>query len=313
MLRLILNRLLWSIPLLLVASALTFVLLSLTSGNPAQAILGPLASAAQVQAMTKQLGFDQPVWVQYWHWLDGALHGNLGVSLQDGETVTSLLGQRLPVSLALIGGATLLASAGGVLLGVAAAVRGGRSGRVLEGAALLGLVIPDFLLGLVLIEVFAVAVRLFPASGWVAFSASPGDWAKSLVLPVTALGVGVMAIIAVQTRDAMREALRNPFIRVLEANGISRRSVLYKHALRSAAIPVITVIGIIVTALLGGSVLIEAVSSLPGLGSILQLATGQHDIPVVQGVVVYFTLIVVAVNLVVDIGYGLLNPRVRVR
>src|SRR5579859_3310022 len=113
MLRLILNRLLWSIPLLLVASALTFVLLSLTSGNPAQAILGPLASAAQVQAMTKQLGFDQPVWVQYWHWLDGALHGNLGVSLQDGETVTSLLGQRLPVSLALIGGATLLASAGG--------------------------------------------------------------------------------------------------------------------------------------------------------------------------------------------------------
>jgi peptide/nickel transport system permease protein len=313
MLRLILNRLLWSIPLLLVASALTFVLLSLTSGNPAQAILGPLASAAQVRAMTKQMGFDQPVWAQYWHWLDGALHGNFGVSLQDGETVTSLLGQRLPVSLALIGGATLLASAGGVLLGVAAAVRGGRSGRVLEGAALLGLVIPDFLLGLVLIEVFAVAIRLFPASGWVAFSASPGDWAKSLVLPVTALGVGVMAIIAVQTRDAMREALRNPFIRVLEANGISRRSVLYKHALRSAAIPVITVIGIIVTALLGGSVLIEAVSSLPGLGSILQLATGQHDIPVVQGVVVYFTLIVVAVNLVVDIGYGLLNSRVRVR
>ena len=120
-----------------------------------------------------------------------------------------------------------------------------------------------------------------------------------------------MTIIAVQTRDAMREALRSPFIRVLEANGISRRSVLFKHALRSAAIPLVTVVGIVVVALLGGSVLVESVFALPGLGSALATAATQHDIPVVQGVVLYFTLIVVAVNLLLDVVYGLLNPRVR--
>jgi peptide/nickel transport system permease protein len=313
MIRLILKRVLWSVPLMFVASALCFVLLSLTKGNPAQAILGPLASNAQVAQLSRQLGFDQPVWVQYWHWLDGVLHGNFGTSLIDGQTVTSLLAPRLIVSLTLIAGATLLASAGGVLLGVAAAVRGGRSGKLLEAGAVLGLAIPDFLLGLVLIELFAVAVRVFPASGFVAFSASPSGWFKSLILPVVALGVGVMAVIAVQTRDAMREALRSPYVRVLEANGISRRSVVYKHALRNAAIPLITVIGLIVAGLLGGSVLIETVFTLPGLGSELQGAAGQHDIPVVEGIVVYFTLIVVVVNLAVDIGYGLLNPRVRVR
>jgi peptide/nickel transport system permease protein len=123
----------------------------------------------------------------------------------------------------------------------------------------------------------------------------------------------VMTIVAVQTRDAMRDTLRSPYIRVLEANGFSRRSVLFKHALRGAAIPLVTVVGIIVVALLGGSVLIETVFTLPGLGSELQLAVGQHDIPVVQGIVVYFTLIVVVVNLLVDICYGLLNPRVRVQ
>jgi peptide/nickel transport system permease protein len=313
MARLILKRLLWSVPLLLVASALTFVLLSLTAGSPAQAILGPMASQAQVQALEKTMGLNLPLWDQYWHWLDAALHGNFGVSLETGATVTSLLSTRIVVSLTLIAGSTLLAGIGGVLLGMIAAIRGGRLGKLMESTAVLGLAVPDFLLGLVLIEVFAVAIRVFPASGWVAFSASPEQWAKSLVLPVIALGGGVMTIVAVQTRDAMRDTLRSPYIRVLEANGISRRSVLFKHALRGAAIPLVTVVGIIVVALLGGSVLIETVFTLPGLGSELQLAVGQHDIPVVQGIVVYFTLIVVVVNLLVDICYGLLNPRVRVR
>lgn len=311
MTRLIVKRLLWSVPLLLIASALSFVLLSLASGNPAAVILGPTASAAQLRQLTAQLGLNDPIWVQYWHWLDAALHGNLGTSLIDGQPVTTMLAPRVTISLTLVLGATLLASVLGVTLGVLAAIRGGPSGRVLEVTSVFGFAIPDFVLGLVLIEALAVAARVFPASGFVSFFQSPGAWLKSLVLPWTALGLGVMTIVAVQTRDAMREALRSPFIRVLEANGISRRSVLFKHALRSAAIPLVTVVGIVVVALLGGSVLIESVFALPGLGSALATAATQHDIPVVQGVVLYFTLIVVAVNLLLDVVYGLLNPRVR--
>ncbi|MFZ0754059.1 MAG: ABC transporter permease [Trebonia sp.] len=311
MTRLIVKRLLWSVPLLLIASALSFVLLSLASGNPAAVILGPTASAAQLRQLTAQLGLNAPVWVQYWHWLDAALHGNLGTSLIDGQPVTTMLAPRVTISLTLVLGATLLASVLGVTLGVLAAIRGGPSGRVLEVTSVFGFAIPDFVLGLVLIEALAVAARVFPASGFVSFFQSPDAWLKSLVLPWTALGLGVMTIVAVQTRDAMREALRSPFIRVLEANGISRRSVLFKHALRSAAIPLVTVVGIVVVALLGGSVLIESVFALPGLGSALATAATQHDIPVVQGVVLYFTLIVVAVNLLLDVVYGQLNPRVR--
>ncbi|MFY9851817.1 MAG: ABC transporter permease [Trebonia sp.] len=311
MTRLIVKRLLWSVPLLLIASALSFVLLSLASGNPAAVILGPTASAAQLRQLTAQLGLNDPIWVQYWHWLDAALHGNLGTSLIDGQPVTTMLAPRVTISLTLVLGATLLASVLGVTLGVLAAIRGGPSGRVLEVTSVFGFAIPDFVLGLVLIEALAVAARVFPASGFVSFFQSPDAWLKSLVLPWTALGLGVMTIVAVQTRDAMREALRSPFIRVLEANGISRRSVLFKHALRSAAIPLVTVVGIVVVALLGGSVLIESVFALPGLGSALATAATQHDIPVVQGVVLYFTLIVVAVNLLLDVVYGQLNPRVR--
>lgn len=311
MTRLIVKRLLWSVPLLLIASALSFVLLSLASGNPAAVILGPTASAVQLRQLTAQLGLNDPIWVQYWHWLDAALHGNLGTSLIDGQPVTTMLAPRVTISLTLVLGATLLASVLGVTLGVLAAIRGGPSGRVLEVTSVFGFAIPDFVLGLVLIEALAVAARVFPASGFVSFFQSPDAWLKSLVLPWTALGLGVMTIVAVQTRDAMREALRSPFIRVLEANGISRRSVLFKHALRSAAIPLVTVVGIVVVALLGGSVLIESVFALPGLGSALATAATQHDIPVVQGVVLYFTLIVVAVNLLLDVVYGQLNPRVR--
>ena len=311
MTRLIVKRLLWSVPLLLIASALSFVLLSLASGNPAAVILGPTASAAQLRQLTAQLGLNDPIWVQYWHWLDAALHGNLGTSLIDGQPVTTMLAPRVTISLTLVLGATVGASVLGVTLGVLAAIRGGPSGRVLEVTSVFGFAIPDFVLGLVLIEALAVAARVFPASGFVSFFQSPDAWLKSLVLPWTALGLGVMTIVAVQTRDAMREALRSPFIRVLEANGISRRSVLFKHALRSAAIPLVTVVGIVVVALLGGSVLIESVFALPGLGSALATAATQHDIPVVQGVVLYFTLIVVAVNLLLDVVYGLLNPRVR--
>ncbi len=313
MIRLVVYRILWSIPLLWVVSALTFVLVSLVPGNAAQAIAGSDASAAQVAALSRQLGLDQPLWTQYWHWLARAVRGDLGTSLVTGQSVTQVLNSRLTVSLTLIIGGTLVAAVVGLTLGTWAATRGGALGRLVEAAAVLGLAVPNFWLGLVLIELFAVTIRIFPATGFVPFSQDPGQWALSLVLPVVAIAAVGMTMIAVQTRDSMLEVLRRDFIRVLEANGIPRRSVIGRHALRNAAIPVVTVIGITFVGLLGASVLVESVFALPGLGSGLTTAAAQHDIPVIQGAVLYFTLVVVIVNLLVDVAYGLLNPRVRVR
>lgn len=311
MVRLILYRVLWSIPLLWVVSALTFVLISLVPGNVAQAILGGDASAAQMASLRRQLGLGQPLWEQYGHWLDQAVRGNLGTSLVTGQSVSSILGSRLTVSLTLIIGGMLVACVLGVLLGVWAATRGGALSRVVEAGSVLGLAVPNFWLALVLIELFAVLVRIFPATGFVPLGQDPGQWALSLVLPVLAVSAVGVTIIAAQTRDSMLEVLRRDFVRVLEANGIPRRSVLYRHALRNAAIPVVTVIGVTFVGLLGASVLVESVFALPGLGNGLTTAASQHDIPVIQGAVLYFTLVVVAVNLLVDLAYGMLNPRVR--
>jgi peptide/nickel transport system permease protein len=310
--RLIVSRVLWAVPLLWAVSALSFVLVWLVPGNAAQAILGSDASAAQMSALSKQLGLDQPLWVQYWHWLAHAIRGNLGASLVTGQAVSSVLASRMVVSLTLILGGTLVASVLGVLLGVQAATRGGMVSRVVEAGAVLGLAVPNFWLALVLIELFAVRLRVFPATGFVPFGQDPGQWALSLVLPVIAIAAVGVTIIAVQTRNSMLEVLRRDFVRVLEANGIGRGSVLYRHALRNAAFPVVTVIGITFISLLGASVLIESVFALPGLGSGLTTAASEHDIPVIQGAVLYFTLVAVAVNLLVDVAYGLLDPRVRV-
>jgi peptide/nickel transport system permease protein len=177
---------------------------------------------------------------------------------------------------------------------------------------MVGLAIPNFFLGLILIALFAVAIPLFPATSYVPFDESPLEWARSLVLPVVALATPGIAVVAKQTRDSMRAVLERPFIRTLRASGLPRRSIIYKHALRSAAIPVVTVLGLIFVASLGGTVLVESVFAMPGLGGLAVQATTQHDLPLIQGVAVYFTVLVVAVNLLVDLAYGWLDPRVRV-
>jgi peptide/nickel transport system permease protein len=209
-------------------------------------------------------------------------------------------------------GATVVSAVVGVAFGVAGALRPGAVDRVVDGVALLGLSVPSFFLGFVLVEWFAVSLRFFPASGYVSFDVSPAGWLESLVLPVVTLSAGGVAVIAKQTRDAMRDVLDRPFIRMLRATGIPRRSIIFKHALRSAAIPVVTIIGLVFVAVLGGSVVVESVFALPGLGSLAVQATTESDLPLIQGIAVYFTVIVIVVNLIVDLAYGFLDPRVRV-
>jgi peptide/nickel transport system permease protein len=302
-----------SIPLVFVATALSFVLIALVPGNAARMILGLLGTQAQEDALRIRLGLDRPLVTQYADWVGNAVHGDLGSSLFSGQMVTTELNQHLEVTLSLLVLGTVASAILGVALGVAAAVRGGAIGRLVDVLSLAGLAIPSFWLALILTSVFAVTLRLFPVVGYVGLTVSPLEWARSLVLPVAALALGSSAVIAKQTRDSLRQVLDQDFIRTLRANGFSRRSILYRHALRNAGVPVLTVIGVVFVSLISGSIFIEQVFAMPGLGSLAVGATAQHDLPLIQGVVVYFTLLVVAVNLLVDLAYGLLDARVRVR
>src|SRR5207302_6729646 len=191
---------------------------------------------------------------------------DLGTSLFYSQPVTGMLDSRLPVTFSLVIAATLLAAVVGILLGVLSALRGGALGKLVDAISLIGLALPNFFLGLLLVSWFAVAVQLFPATGYVPFTSSPGQWARSLVLPAITLAVPGVAVVAKQTRDSMLDVLGRPFVRTLRASGISQRSIVFKHVLRSAAISVSTVIGLIFIGALSGTVLVESVFAMPGLG-----------------------------------------------
>jgi peptide/nickel transport system permease protein len=312
MTRIIIRRLALAAPLLLIVSSLTFILVSLIPGSVAATLLGVSATPAEYAAIERRLGLNQPVYIQYWHWLSHALGGNLGISLQNNEPVVSMLDQRIAVTISLVVGAVLVITVFGVAAGLTAAMRRGRVGRAIDALAWVGLAIPNFWFGLLLVALFSVTLNLLPAGGYVPFVASPIGWLKSLVLPVIALSAGPLAVVAKQTRDAMIEELGRPYVRTLRAAGLSERSIILRHALKNAAIPVVTVLGVLSAQLLGGAVIVETVFVLPGLGSLAFAAVSAHDLPVVEGVAIYFALIVIAMNLVIDITYGWLNPKVRV-
>jgi peptide/nickel transport system permease protein len=311
MIKLIIRRLLISIPLLLVVSVLVFILQSLIPGDAARQIAGIYATADDVERVRVELGLNLPVWEQYWNWLIGLFQGSLGNSLLDKQPVLDILNQRLPVTLSLVVGATVVATVVGVILGVASSRGRGVTARVIDVLSIIGLAVPSFWLGLLLITIFSVQLRLFPAVGYVSLEDSLSGWASSLVLPVTALALAGITAIAKQTREAMLDTLGSDFVRNLRANGISERSIVFKHALRSSALRIVTISGLLFVGALGGSVVIEQVFGLPGLGSLAVLSTTAKDIPIIQGIAVYFTLLVVAANLLTDISYGWINPKVR--
>jgi peptide/nickel transport system permease protein len=312
-LRVVLRRCVMTVPLLFVVSALTFVLVSLTPGNAAQQILGTQATPAEYAAFDRALGLNLPLYEQYWNWLRHALTGNLGHSIFTSQPVAQAIGQRLPVTLSLLVGALLVAVVVGIGLGVFSALRGGVVGRAIDVLSLVGFSLPDFWVGAELIVIFAVWRSWFPATGYVSLSASPAGWLHSLVLPVAALSLYGIAATAKQTREAMLDVLGSEYIRMERANGISPVVIILRHALRNASMRVVTVLGLQAVGLLGGTVLVENVFALPGLGSLMVSAATQHDLPVVAGIVVTFTLMVVAFNLLVDVAYVWLNPRVRIR
>lgn len=311
MLRLILKRIAISLPLLLVVSMLTFLIQGIIPGDMATTLGGLDASPEQLAQIRERLGLNDPILVQYWHWLAKALHGDLGVSMANGEPVTSVLSTRLPVTLSLVIGATLVALLIGVTLGILSSWGPRFIGRIVDVLSVLGLAAPGFWIALILVSIFSVSLGLLPASGYTSPKDSLHDWLIGLILPVLAISSQGLTSIAKQTRESMLDVSSRDFIRNLRANGIPERSTVLRHALRNAAIPVITITGLLFIGALTGSITVEQVFGLPGLGSLAVQATMSKDLPLIQGVTVAFTSLVVVVNLVTDVAYGIINPKVR--
>jgi peptide/nickel transport system permease protein len=309
--RIVVNGLVGLIPVLFGVSIVTFILTSLVPGDAGRSILGMAATQEQVDALNAQLGLDKPLPVQYWEWLIHALRGDLGESITSGVPVTQQIASVIGVTLWLILGSLLLAAVLGVSFGVISAVRGGWMGRAVDVIAMAGMAVPNFWLALVLVTLLAVSIPIFPAIGYTPISSDPVKWFQGLVLPVVTLGISSAAPVAKQTRDGVLSQLNLDYVRVLRARGIPERTIIFKHVLRNAAAPIFAVLGIVVVSLFGGTVLIETVFVIPGLGSLAVRATSTQDIPIVLGVAMTFTVIVVLVNLAIEVIYAILNPKVR--
>lgn len=311
MYRIILERLLMSVPLLLLVTGLVFILQSFLPGDVANYIAGIDAPPEQVQKIREELRLDEPVVQQYTRWLGAALQGDLGKSLVNGEPVVKALSARLEVTLSLVGLMTVLSLVVGVLVGIVSATSGPGVRAFTDVVSILGLAVPNYFLGIVLAAIFAVWLGWLPANGYIAPRDGIGGWLWAMTLPVLTLAFWAVTSIAKQTRDGMMDALSMDFVRNLRANGLSERAIIYRHALRNASLPVLAVSGQIFVAAVGSSVIVEQVFGLPGLGGLAVSATATNDIPLIQGVTLYFTIIVIVVNLTLDILYSVVNPRVR--
>jgi peptide/nickel transport system permease protein len=311
--RTLLRRLILSIPLLFVVTVLTFVVTALTPGSVAATILGTNATPAKIAALNQQLGLNEPTLVQYWHWLDHAVHGNLGTSVLTGESVTGILGNALPVTLSLIVGAVLVAVIIGIPLGVLSAQRAKSGGQLVDAVSLVGYAVPNFFLGLMFGYVFSNVLNWFPAAGFTPLTQSFTGWLTSIVLPVATIGIPGAALLARQTRQSMLDVLGRDYIRSLRARGLPERSIIYKHALRNALGNVVTLLGIYIVGLLLATTLVENVFAMQGIGTVAVNATSQHDLPVLEGSALYFTIVVVIAFVLVDLARTWLDPKLRRR
>ncbi|ROO87470.1 peptide/nickel transport system permease protein [Actinocorallia herbida] len=313
MLMLAVRRLVSAVPLLLAISLLVFLLLDLMPGDAAATLAGENASAEQIAELRGRLGLDQPVLLRYWDWLTSAVHGDLGQSLFSSQSVTDTVLERLPVTASLGLAALLLVVVIGLPLGIFAARRPGSAvDRLLSAFASLAMALPPFVVGLVLVLLFAVNLGALPATGYVPLSEGGlGGWLRNLVLPAIAVAAIPVAELARQTRGALVDAQSKDYIRTVRAKGVHERSVLLKHALKNAGVPIATVLGLQVNRLLAGSVTVEFVFAMPGFGALAVNAVIQRDLPMILGVVLTSALIVVVVNILTDLSYGFFNPRLR--
>lgn len=312
MLAVVLRRLMLGIPTLLIVSALTFSLLHLTPGDPARVVAGTDASEAQVERVRVLLGLDEPIIQQFLTWLGGSVQGDLGLSIYNRLPVADLIVERLPVTLSLVALAMTFAALLGIPLGLIAGLhKGSFIDRALTVIAVGGVAVPSFFLGLVLLTLLSGSNTGLPVGGYEPLANGFWPWLQHLLLPALTLAFPPMAEIARQMRSGVVDVAPKEYVRSAEAKGLSGVSVALKHISRNASLPVVTVLGIQASQLLGAAVIVEAVFNMPGLGSLLILSVFQRDLPVVQGIVLLTTVAVVVINLFVDVAYGWLDPRVR--
>jgi peptide/nickel transport system permease protein len=309
----LIRRLLSGAALIIVVGSLTFLIIGMSGSDPVREILGENATDEQVAQRASELGLDRPLLIRYADWLLHAIQGDFGASWVTNTQVTTMMAQRLPVSLSLVIASTLVTAIISAILGVVAGVRRGGLDRGVQVLAVVGYALPNFWVGVMLVSVFAISLRWLPATGYTPFLDDPQAWALGLILPVAALAIGSIASTTQQVRAATVEVLDEDFVRTLNARGLPPGRIIVRHVLRNAAGPALTVLSLQFVGLLAGAVVIERVFALPGLGSLVVSSAITGDLPVVLGVVLVMVVIVVIVNLLLDVLAGWLNPKVRVQ
>jgi peptide/nickel transport system permease protein len=308
----LIKRLLATIPTILLVTITVFMILRLTPGGPAVAMLGDQASPEAVARLQHQLGLDKPLYVQYLHWLGNALHGDLGRSAFGNQPVTHLIVQRIVPTLELSLIALVVSLLIGISAGVIAAVKRNTAvDAVASILAILGVSTPSFWLAILLVLVFSLKLSWLPALGYVSPFSNLGTNLKDMLLPSVTLGIILAAVVTRFTRASMLDSLYQDYVRTARSKGLEERTVVIRHALANAMIPIVTVVGLELGGLLSGAVIIETIFSLPGNGQLLVTSIFNRDFPVVQGLVVVIATVFILVNVVVDVVYALIDPRIR--
>jgi len=310
--RVILNRIAGAVPVILLVTLIAFGLMRLIPGDVTAALGGVNSTAAEREAIRENLGLNEPTHVQLFKWYAGLVRGDLGRSILLGKDVTQTMFERLPVTMSLSAYALVLTLLFGLVSGIMAALR--QNTWVDQAAmifAMIGVSMPNFWLGLMMIVLFSVHLGWLPSGGYVPFMQSPWGWFRSTTMPAISLALLQIGLLARITRSTMLEVLRQDYVRTARAKGLPNYLVVGKHALANAMIPVITVVGIVVSLLISGAVVTETVFSIPGVGQLLTSAILTRDYPMIQGGLLFVTLLLVGINILVDVAYAWLDPRVR--
>jgi len=306
------RRLLATIPVIGMVAFFVFALLYLTPGDPAAVIAGDIATVADIERIRHQLGLDQPLLTRFWSWASAVLHGNLGISIFTNLPVTQLIGQRVEPTLSLALCTLIVAVLVAVPMGVIAAWKAGRLiDRLVMVFSVAGFSMPVFVLAYLLIYVFAIDLDWLPVQGYTPLREGLWPWLRHLILPSIALGTIYIALIARITRATMLEVLAQDYVRTAHAKGLAPVAVLMRHALKNAAVPIVTIIGIGIALLISGVVVTESVFAIPGIGRLTVDAIIRRDYPIIQGVILIFSAVYVLVNLAVDLSYRLFDPRIQ--
>lgn len=297
---------------LLGVAVVVFFMLQLVPGDPIRVALGTRFSQDSYDALRAASGLDRPLWEQFAGYLTGAVRGDLGISFRTGQPVTVMLLERLPASVSLGLTAILIALALSVPAGVYAALREGRvSDAIVRVTSQVGVSVPDFWLGVLLILLFSATLGLLPSSGYVPFTADPWGWARSVTLPALTAGLVAAAIMTRYVRSAVLDVKTAGFVRTARSKGLAPRTVLMRHVMRAALVPILTITGIQLATILSGLIVVEAVFAWPGVGSLVKDAVDARDFPVVQGTILLVASVFLVVNLLVDVLYAVVDPRIR--